>query len=301
MTRQRNKSSLKKLSPTLIGTIVVALITCISTVLAAFITGFFGYLKDKPVEPIATASAFPTFIPAVVTPTEELIHWQDLLSIYRDSSCFANYVPESMFGGQDKISWLRENYAPYYHNESLMYAPFIYGGDVNDFVAIYYSITNTNSDNNWIQISKKITVSVEYVDEAPSNADVTIPASGCGAGANYIDFPNTPLKNDFPQYSVNIEAQDNAQYYKLAPGEFEIFVLGFKCQQPGIYAIAVNLPVVYLGSSGNVIYSSTPEIVCPTIATVYPWDLRIDESVEFAEGPAQEFKWTGTKYEPVIP
>ncbi len=293
MSKSSNKKAKPfKLTPTLTVGIIVALIGCIGTISAALISAVPLYLSLQ-------ASKGPTATPqSQVTPTADTVGWQDLLSITRDSTCFATYVPEYLFEGQPKTDWLKEKYAPLYENEELDYAPLIFNGNTENSTRISYTLTNAVSDNSWIRISKDISVSIRYMDEAPAAADVTVP-NQCGEGGEYRFFPATKLKTDYPEYSVNLSANDPADYYKLEPGEFEVFVLNFECSAPGLYAVELNLPVNYQGQDGTVTYSSTPGILCPRGVTTYNWYPATEGTIQIIG--VEHFEWSGSQYELVQP
>jgi hypothetical protein len=298
MTKSSNKKAKPlKLTPTLVVGIIIALIGCAGTIVAAIIGTVPVYLSLKAAqsakEPTVTTLPQSTF-----TATADSVRWQDLLSITRDSICFATYVPDYLFEGQEKTDWLKNKYAPLYDNEELAYAPLIFEGNTENSTRISYTITNAASDNSWIRISKDISVSIRYMDDAPPTADVTVP-SQCGASGEYRYFPATQLKTDYPEYSVNISANDPADYYKLEPGEFEVFVLNFECSAPGLYAVEVNLPVNYQGQDGTVTYSSTPGVFCPRNVTTYNWFPATESNIQIVS--VDHFEWSGSVYEPVRP
>ena len=272
------------------GLSINTVITVLGSITVALITSYFGYLgivrkAETPTPTVALETATPTIVPA---------NYQDLLSITRDSTCYSNYIPESLFEGQNKSDWLAKNYFPLYEEEELVYTPRMFDGNSDSPVYISYSISNAGTEPAWVRIEKEITLNVKYLQAPdPQVVDSTMP-EGCGEGGDYRFFPSTDLRTDYPEYRLGLTAKDSPDYYKLEPGEFEVFVFTFQCTAPGLYSVNLGIPINYKGQDGQVTYTDTPNILCPQEAVTYGWFPGAVGEVIITQ--TQTFEWNGSVY-----
>ena len=162
------------------GLSINTVITVLGSITVALITSYFGYLgiirkAETPTPTVAIETATPTTVPADT---------QDLLSITRDSTCYSNYIPNSLFEGQNKSDWLAKNYFPLYEEEELVYAPRMFDGNTDNPVYISYSVSNAGTEPAWVRIEKEIALTVKYLQAPdPQPVDITMP-EGCGEGGD---------------------------------------------------------------------------------------------------------------------
>jgi hypothetical protein len=287
MTRNTPSKRRQNLSPAMQVTVIVALIGCIGTILAAIVSGAFMYWTtraqiDRPIAFTQTAAFLPT-------PQVQVFEWQNVLSVDPASLCPSVYTPDHLFGGLDKFSWVRDRHDEFiglYHNDKLMYAPQFMSDNPNELEASF-TITNSPDNQAWIRLSKDVKVSIRFVDNPPPTSEI-MQFSGCGGGGAYRYFSPVSLNRDYPEYNVSSSSSD-ADFYTLQPGEFEIFILRFQCNAPGLYAVSLNIPIQFQGREETVTYVDFPGVNCPGQLNYNSFDLEI-YSVE-------QYDWAGTAYE----
>jgi hypothetical protein len=258
MRKSIKPKSKTSLSTTTIITIIVASLGCFGTVAAALISGIFLYATtraqiDLPVAFTQTAEYRPT-------QSINSFDWESVLSIDPQTPCPAVYVPNFLYEGEDKISWVKDNLFSLYTNDQLMYAPSL-GDDTSGSMKLYLFITNTESNGEWIVISKELKINIRHIDTEPDLAEVVY-LTGCGGGGFFRDFSPVPLNADYPEYAEKTASSD-ADFYTLEPGESEMFVLNFLCEATGVYSIEVEMPIKYRGDDTTAIYTSFPGVICP--------------------------------------
>lgn len=294
MSKSAKPKAKKSLSTTAIITIVVAFLGCFGTVAAALISGVFLYVTtqaqiDRPIAFTQTAEYIPP-------QSSNSFDWGNILTIDPQTPCPAVYVPNSMYQGEDKTSWVKDNLFSYYTNDELMYAPLL-AYDLSGSLKLYLFITNVETDGEWIVLSKDLDVSVRHVDTEPDMAEIVY-LTGCGGEGFYRDFSVVPLNADYPEYLTSAESND-ADYYTLEPGESEMFVLNFQCEATGVYSVKVELPVKYQGEDKTVVYTSFPGILCPDHLNFNygnPGAPIGDYGYEVVLYNTEQYEWNGTGY-----
>lgn len=296
-TTPRGKSK-GKISTAMLVTIIVAVLGCAGTVAAALISGFFLYFTtraqiDRPIAFTQTAQFMPT---------EEFstFDWQSIASIEPDTPCPAVYTPDYLFSGSDRKSWVRDHLFGSYLDNELMYAPLLQH-DASSSMRLYLTITNVTPNEGWINLSKDLKISIRFIDEIPLNSEV-VQLTDCGGAGEYRYFSRVPLSTDYPEYNVTATSTE-ADFYTLQPGEFEIFVLEFQCNAPGLYGLQVNIPVHFQGRDETIAYSGFPGFSCPDRVN-YSYGSPTTETAtgyEVAIYNAEQYEWTGSSYRKTSP
>jgi hypothetical protein len=145
-------------------------------------------------------------------------------------------------------------------------------------------------------VARTISIHVEYIEDVPQPIDALL-LVGCGGSGEYRYFDTTPLDTTPSDYDVELEAHDISDDFTLEPGEFEVFVLNFRCRAPGVYGITLEIPVEYEGSRGIFYDSSTPNLVCPQVANYHIGEPEIDPPDTISIGRVERYVWTGSGYE----
>lgn len=282
--KSRGKS--KKLSPTLTVAIIVASIGCLGTILAAFITGAFAFISSNGI---------PDFSPFENTQSAD---WEGVVSIEHFSPCPTLFLPDSLFSGQNRESWIQENAAQYYSGNQLMYAPNISQPSPNNNMEIFLTITSIVETEDWVRLSREASITVNRLENAPEDATL-IESSECGGGEFFRYFSPVPLRADFDKYESETSTNE-FDYFTLQPGEPEVFVFSFTCEAPGIYHVDMNLPYTYQNSDAKIVFMGINGIICPEDATYFNAGIipGVDETVIL---DVSTYSWNGSEYERTDP
>lgn len=280
--------------------IIIAIIGCCGTVVAALVTGIFGYLTtrtqiDRPVIFTQTAESIPTALPTntkVSTPTEASFDWESILKIEHQSSCpSALYYPDYSFTDSDKAQWFQDNGISYLRGHDLMYSPLLKTGP--EIYAILI-ITNISDEQDWIYLEKELTISITNSGAAPDDSHILY-LEGCGGAGEIRKFSQVSLRSDFDKYD-STAISTGADFYTLEPGEFEIFEMHFTCQSPGFYRVQFNLPISYKDEEGLIPYSGIAGFLCPENARYYVGELLSLDVPGVPIHDILDYEWTGSDY-----
>ncbi len=329
MSTERNdngqpKSFIQR-KPEVFATIVVAVIGLIGTVTVALF-GFLGTVAEieKPLEITQTAESRLTQAISLITPTPEssptetpaAIAVETVLSspslaagdsiavdepaqVSAMSYCVlptvrlpyrigqgidAQEVPSTVLQAYQNGEFMSWEWAPDYARSNT--------------IDVQLAISST-ADSGWMQIGNTFFVSVS-VEDVPEHVDtVSAEAPGCGGGEYRSASDEIYLTSSFRAYDVNI-AFPEFDFYSLQPGEFEAFWIDFKCSDPGIYRVEIEIPYEYFAESGVIRWSN--RFICPNSVT--DWLLVSDEYWWLVDGEINaiesrgNYMWNGDELIP---
>lgn len=153
-------------------------------------------------------------------------------------------------------------------------------------------ITNKPENAEWAILGAKIKSKV--ISDPRAQEDVRgINYSGDCAGGEYRFFDELRLESSMTEYSLGLGLQDkDFDYFKLEPGETEIFNIQMDCKSPGIYRASINLPYTYQNKQGEINVDIPQTIVCPISFTAWVDEYQI---VQFGE--PIKYVWNKSQYD----
>lgn len=118
----------------------------------------------------------------------------------------------------------------------------------------------------WIELDNTFQIIVHVNQSLPEHTNIL---QFCGEGIGKIQTTSELvfLKTDELEYTSEVTFPEG-DYYKLEPGEFELFNITFQCTAPGSYSILIQVPYIYAEQSGNLEFSEN--ITCAQTATIWP-------------------------------
>ncbi|MBS4014972.1 MAG: hypothetical protein KGZ86_00820 [Candidatus Latescibacteria bacterium] len=280
--------------------VIIAVIGLCGTLAAAIVAGVFGLINtrtqiDRPIMFTQTAESISAINPTNTeepSPTEPSLDWQKIVTVRdRTPSSPALVYPEYLFSGSDVVKWLQENGGQYYYDGELMYSLYIHDGD--SYFIFGLEIVNKSGGQDWVRLGNDMTLSVQYIGDAPDVTHVVELPLGSGAGF-FREFSEVPLNSAFDRYDAKAVSTD-ADFYTLEPGEFEIFVVRFVCEHPGVYNVQFNIPITYQGEDGLITYTGANGFVCPDKMTYYLGGV-VNAEKDVIISDVKQYEWTGSGY-----
>jgi hypothetical protein len=151
-------------------------------------------------------------------------------------------------------------------------------------------IVQSDSDKEWLEISRSLDVAVTPADRSYEHVDGIL-LWGCGGAQESRDFSEVGLRSEFERYTARTEYAE-ADFFTLEPGEFEKFRIPFRCELPGYYRLSVDIP--YRRSSESRVTSVQFDIVCPRNVTIWEADATITGEWELMN--SYQCTWDGQGY-----
>lgn len=149
-------------------------------------------------------------------------------------------------------------------------------------------INNIASDD-WIEVSKSLTVSIRAEKEIPEKINAVRIGGGCGASGDIRDFPTLNLDTKFEQYTDKT-VYPEFDFFKLEKGEFERFQIPFTCQATGYYHLAINIPFHVRSKAGEM--QTTADVICPNEISLWLYDMLGNKVI----GTSGSYFWNGSSY-----
>jgi len=313
-----------------ITTLFVAIVGCVATIIAAIITGFFGYLGDsisadtpnsttQTVEssaPGTNITSAPTDTPysvviptqtqliqAINTPVSELVLLPtDTPAAEIDSVNWSGIITYSLFTPcayhiiPSDLHSGNDQVAwiqdnfQYLLDNQDAYLYSVYPVSSGTF-SVFIDITHIPNEQYWVKLDNDLSVMVSYLQEVKQ--DVAIYRQvGCGGGGFIRYFTDVNLQSDHPEY-IEIITTSDADFFTLEPGETETFNLTFKCQAPGIYRLRISVPISYMDAKGTLDITDIGGIVCPESVSAYDVDGYDENWIVISSA---SYYWNGSEY-----
>ena len=305
MATKNNKPSNKLFGSKAAGPIGIAVIGGTGTVIAAIITGFFGFLSTKaqitmPIYATQTAQAdyhnttsseMLTADPATAT-ADALLSMSDLLILDGAwAGCPANRVlPDSIDPNMD-ITLANDQFRTLLSKDSKSDMIALSG---DNWVKPNYSFTLTASSSNeeWLILDKKISIYV-HRQGVPENLNMA-KIGGCGGMLEIRNFPEFLLDSQHENYMIEETYPDNTiAGFTLMPGEPELFSIPITCKSPGIYNLEVTMNFKYGQQQGELSFS-IPPVTCPESYT--QWNVYEFTVNEAKLSYGESYVWDGSDY-----
>ncbi|MBC8507863.1 MAG: hypothetical protein H8D34_23590, partial [Chloroflexi bacterium] len=245
-----------------IGSIAVAAIGVIGTIIAAYI-GFLGtrIQVERPIhatqtaEHLSNAQSITTPVPdnaisiEAIDITSNDVNMSSLVEINSNwSPCGPRLLP-SYIDLEDNLDEAQRQI-----NEALSASemglwelgPYINQGDF--FLRL--EIKNVSNNPEWLRLSNQVNFIVSTIREIPIEMNF-VEFSECGGVGYFKEFPPSDLLANVDEYKIGLTYPD-ADYFTLQPGEFEIFDFSIFCKDPGLYEIAIEIPVSHDNQDGTI-------------------------------------------------
>lgn len=264
MKKTQNKDSEKRVSPkkistTVLTSIVVAVIGCLGTLFASII-GYLGikYQVDQTIkvtQPLPTIfntlTPSPTSIPLPSESTKFSVRLEK----------FARLLPDTITPEDNSFNTLSTNIEINNLNISFMQLP-----DTSykpAYAEIY--IGHLANDKNWINVSNQIEVKLEFFsDNIPNHVNLFYHRGMVGGGGGEIKYFDAARLSQDDFFTNQFITSLDYDYFSLQPGESELFAIPILCKEPGIYEISVVLNLTNIESSSEQLkINSSEKIMCP--------------------------------------
>ncbi len=299
--KKNEKSSTKKIDPTIAVAIIGLCGTLLAAILASPVLIAWIQKSNSPIIPPAETLAFQPPIPTETiidtttpppSPTLTSIplgqDWKSFLKLNLQSPCAPRLLPPNINPNEDisvaeqQLSQAKAN------NEFLdwLVAPILLEEGVG-FATLQVSSIVTETE--WVKISNELLINVttqEMLDHVNVFDD-----SQCGGVGEIRRFPLFNLSNDFNVYELK-STYAEADFFTLEPGEFEEFYIPYKCTAVGIYQFKINASYEYSGISNVTDSDQTIGIICPQTFTF--WDFN-PFTYKFLSSTT--YQWNGSRYE----
>ncbi len=233
---------------------------------------------------ISTPTATPTQLPTSL-PTDTPSDWSNIFQIYTGGSCDEPVVIPSEYDIEgDPEEAIQQIVEDRNSNEN---EPWLIGPGGRQYISLARNIVSKNENQEWIQLSNTVRVSIRGRDTSPDHANVMMNCAGAG---NKRVFPSIELDPQFNQYEVSTTYQE-ADFFSLQPGEFESLHFIFQCKTPGTYSVRLSMEYLYLGQPGAITIDS-PDLLCPRSYSLW----EIWEMPPFPSTKLGDFVWDGSGY-----
>jgi flagellar basal body-associated protein FliL len=305
MAIKNQKTSKKSPDTKTLVAIGIALIGVIGTIVAALITAVFSFLSTKaqvelPISATQTAEAkflisthtpLPSF---TQTPTiAQNLEWENYLGVEKKVQCndIILLPPDSDYS-ENAIEKITQVISNAYKNEDVYSWAKIPEIDDEMYNAQQvnptFDIDNVSSQD-WIEVSKVITVSISTEKDIPEKINAVRVGGGCGGGGETRNFSSLNLDTNFEQYTDKAEFTE-FDFFKLEIGEFERFRFSFSCKNPGYYRLNFNIPYQIRNTTGEI--QTNVDIVCPHEVTLWFYDMMSNKVM----GISGSYFWDGSGY-----
>lgn len=286
--------------------VVVAFIGVIGTILAALITAYFSYRSvrlqtELPIRMTQTAQASQAVLGTQVTahsantatifptsthiiPTSTIVV-PNAVRVELREMCEARAMPEPV-GRSGSGANVMEEIVELIESNNFSSLPIVPSDDTGMF-DLRFRIMST-SEREWVEVSNEAGVTVTVDQEIDRDINV-VKLAGCGGGGQSRFFPVLDLSTEYRTYALET-TYPSFDFFTLQPGEFEIFVLPFRCAQPGYYLLSVNFPYWHEGESA-IAGVARIAALCPYTFTVWTYDPAGSAIVG-----ARQYVWDGEMY-----
>jgi hypothetical protein len=285
---------------------VVALISVIGTISVALITAVFSFMSTKaqvelPISATQTAefrltTLTPTsYVPSTQTPVvTDNADWQNYLEIEKNIQCNDIVVlPQGLdYLASDIPEKISQAIIQGYANQSIYSWDKIPEADKDMYNAQRASITidiNNIASEDWVEVTKSLTVSIGTEKEIPKKINAVRIGGGCGASGDIREFPPLNLATNFEQYTDKT-IYPEFDFFKLEKGEFERFQIPFTCQAPGYYQLAINIPFNIRNKASEM--QTNANVICPNEISLWFYDLMGNRVI----GTSESYFWNGNSY-----
>ncbi|HNE69952.1 MAG TPA: hypothetical protein PLE39_16330 [Anaerolineales bacterium] len=306
MATKNQRTSRKTLDTKTLVTIVIAIIGVAGTIGAALITALFGFLSTKaqielPISATQTAELKLATLTSEPSPSftqtpasTSNMDWKNYLEIENNIQCNdivvlpqgLDYLSSSI---PEKISQaISQGYA----DQSIYSWDKVPEADKDMYNAQRASITidiNNIASEDWVEVTKSLTVSIGTEKEIPEKINAVRIGGGCGASGEIREFPPLNLATDFEQYTDKT-IYPEFDFFKLENGEFERFQIPFTCQAPGYYQLAINIPFNIRNKASEM--QTTANVICPNEISLWFYDLMGNRVI----GTSESYFWNGNGY-----
>lgn len=149
---------------------------------------------------------------------------------------------------------------------------------------LYLLLSNTGET--FMEVGSELTVTVAFHEPEQPSADVIADSKPCSV-SEIREFSNVELASGFASYTTS--STFPADFFKLAPGEYEYFDVPFKCKGPGVYTVKVELPYRIKDEKGVIALASPSTVVCPEKYTV--WENYSTDFNKVMFGAGKNYSW----------
>lgn len=158
-------------------------------------------------------------------------------------------------------------------------------------------ITNISElGEEWIFVGSTINAKLYVISQTVDHINLWLSAGACGGG-EYKTFSQIVLNHDRVSLNQHIASND-FDFFTLMPGEFDIFLLNFSCQAPGVYRPIISLTFNLSDQSETTPFFFDEIIICPESYSYWETDYsNVGYPPYYPLNYLGDFLWDGLDYE----